>query len=58
MNTQNEVVQFAEGQQACREGRQCPIGAPEAFVRGYGFEYELGAIMDALDAQLEVRSGR
>ena len=36
--------EFLRGQQACKDGRKCPVEASEAFQRGYGTEYELEQI--------------
>jgi len=30
---------FIAGQIACREGRECPVGASDWFQRGYSTEY-------------------
>lgn len=31
--------EFIAGQIACREGKECPVGASDAFERGYATEY-------------------
>jgi hypothetical protein len=32
---------FLDGQIACREGKECPADASDAFERGYAVEYEM-----------------
>ncbi len=32
---------FISGQIACREGKECPADATDAFERGYAVEYEM-----------------
>ena len=37
----SELNDFIDGQKACAEGKSCPDMASEAFVRGFGAQYEL-----------------
>ena len=45
---QYDPVQFADGQRAYRDGLDCPSDASEAFKAGYGAQYELEQIQDAI----------
>ncbi len=42
---------FIAGQIACREGKECPAGASDAFERGYAVEYEMVAIQTELSVR-------
>ena len=37
----SELNEFIDGQYACYKGWDCPADASEAFVRGFGAQYEL-----------------
>jgi len=40
-DTQKSYGDWADGMDACIRGLPCPLGASEAFLAGYGHEYEL-----------------
>jgi len=41
----SDLNDFIDGQKACREGKDCPAEASEAFVRGYSYEYTSEQVM-------------
>ncbi len=43
---------FLAGQLACQNGEPCPAGASNAFIRGYGAEYERQQISNEMDGRL------
>jgi len=43
--------EFIAGQIACREGKECPVSASDAFERGFGAQYE----MEQIQTELSVR---
>lgn len=45
--------EFIAGQIACRDGKECPVGASDAFERGFATEYRLQQI----ETELGVKYG-
>lgn len=39
---------FMQGQRDCEQGKPADENKPEAYQRGYGAQYELEQVMDAL----------
>ena len=46
---------FLRGQQDCKDGLEHKPDQSEFYDRGYSYEYEIGAINDAISSQLEKR---
>jgi len=40
----SEINEFLDGQATCADGKQCPVDASEAFVRGFESQYILEQI--------------
>ena len=40
------VDEFLNGQRACIDGEQCPVGSSKEFERGYAAQYELEQVVE------------